>query len=133
MIRGTDLDGVMTFRGLSNFNNSKLPWVCGLWLIFVPPNKRMIKLLRKWKEKEDEIIIISSRPKKLEGLTKWWLKRYQIPYDYLFLVDKGDGFEQRKLEIIQKTGILLFVDDNPRIVSFLRKFGVKAKFPEEVF
>ena len=128
-----DVDGTVTLPGLCN-SYTKLPWWCGLWLIFVPPNKRMVKLLRSWQEKGDIIIFISARPKQLKGLTKLWFKIHRVAFNQLFLVGKGEGFEQRKLEIIQELEIQgkkigLFIDDNPGTVKFLQKLGINARLP----
>jgi len=126
---GTDFDGTLTSDGFINFNNTKLPWFCGLCLIFVRPNKKMIAVLRSWQARGDRIIIISARPKQLEGLTKWWLERNRIPFDQLLLVGKGKGVAERKLEIIQKEKIGLFFDDDPKTVKFLQENGINARFP----
>lgn len=129
MIIGVDLDGVLTTIGLYNIK-TKLPWWCAFWLILVKPNKKMVEILRNWQEKDNEIIIVSARPKQLEAMTRWWLKKHQIPFTQLFFVGKGRRVVERKFKIIQKMGIEYFVDDDPRIVNSLRKFGVNARFPQ---
>ncbi len=128
MIIGVDLDGVLTNVGLYN-TETKLPWWCAIWLIFVRPNKKMAEIVRSWRKKGNEIIIVSARPKQLEAITRWYLKKHQIPFSQLFLVGKGRGVAERKFEIIQKMGIEYFVDDDPQTVNFLRGFGVNARFP----
>ena len=129
LIIGVDLDGVLTTIGLYN-TETKLPWWCALWLILVKPNKKMAEIVRGWQEKNNEIVIVSSRPRQLEAITRWWLKKHQISFSQLFFVGKGKGVAERKFEIIQKIGIECFVDDDPRTVNFLRRFGVNARFPQ---
>lgn len=129
MIIGVDLDGVLTTIGLYN-TETKLPWWCAIWLILVRPNKKMAEIVRRWQGKDNKIIIISSRPKQLEAITRWWLKKHQIPFTQLFFVGKGKGVAERKFKVIQKMEIEYFVDDDPRIVNSLRRLGVNARFPQ---
>ena len=51
---GVDLDGTLTSIGLYN-TDTKLPWWCALWLIFVWPNKIMIKILQRLKKRGIEV------------------------------------------------------------------------------
>jgi len=128
LIIGTDLDGVITSVGLYS-PETKLPWWCAVWLIFVPPNRKMVETLKRWRREGNEIIIVSARPKRLTNLTRWWLKRYRVPFNQLYIVGTGIGVKQRKLKIIQNTEIELFIDDDPKIVDFLRKAHIKVRFP----
>jgi len=130
MIIGCDIDGVLTpLRFRINF---RLPWWVFLFLAFVPSNKRMLKILISLSASH-KIVLVSSRPKQLNWLTQWWLKRNYVPYSSLFLVESGPGIEQRKLEIIREEKIDLFIDDDEKIVIFLREHGINALSPEGVF
>ena len=120
MVIGTDLDGVLTKIGLYN-TNTKLPWWCGLWLIFVPANKRMIKSLGG-----RSIIIISARPKQLESITRLWLKIHRVSFTSLVLVGPGKNMAEKKLAAIKEFGIDIYIDDDIRTVIFLEDAGVNA-------
>ena len=128
-IIGTDLDGTVTLTPLTNFNNSRLPWCFALWLVFVKLNEEMCQTLRQFEKKRDTIVIISARPKQLERLTRWWLKKHQVPFDQLLLVGKGNGVAERKFEIIKQMKIKKFFDDDLEIVKFLKEHGINARLP----
>jgi hypothetical protein len=120
---GLDLDGVL--NGLGWFNTDiKLPWWLFIGLIFVRPNKKVIKGLKKLDERD--IVIVSARPKKLEGLTRAWLRFHKIPFSHLFCVGLGKGVEQRKLETLNRLEIQLFIDDDKKTVEFLCRRGINA-------
>jgi len=124
---GIDLDGVITSIGLLN-PSVKLP----RWLyIFIVP----IVLLIVSNQKEElrkiaanhTIIIISARPHWCKNLTEKWLRYHQIPFDKLYCVGFGKGTKQRKLRVIERENIDVFVDDNRRIIKFLNRNGNSVK------
>jgi len=124
---GSDIDGVLT--SISRYNpNIKLPWWIFLPLIFVRPNERMVKLIRNL-SKRDVVIIVSARPERLEGLTRAWLRFYKIPFYSFYCVGLGRNVEQRKLKIIQKEKIKLFIDNDAETVDFLKEHGINARLP----
>jgi uncharacterized HAD superfamily protein len=127
MIIGCDIDGVLT--SVSVRINFKLPWWLFSGLIFIRPNKKVVEILKK----ERDIIIVSARPQKLEGLTKKWLRFHGIPFHNLFCVGNGKGIGQRKLEIINRMGIEKFIDDDKGIVDFLLQSSVNAHLAQELF
>ena len=95
------------------------------WLIFAKPNWAMVNELRRRKKNRDEIIIITTRPEYARGLTERWLDKNNVCFDQLHCV----GSNKEKLSLIQKEGIVIFYDDNPRIRRFLKQRGVEAKPP----
>lgn len=127
---GIDLDGVIS--PVLFYNPSvRLPW--WLYILLLPlsfsmiPNPRTVKELRDLKKTGNEIIIISARPKQFSELTKAWLELHRVPFDYLFCVGFGKGTKKRKLEIIKKENIELFIDDDKRIVKFLEKNSIDVR------
>lgn len=129
MIVGVDLDGIITKQGLYN-PRLRLPWWLFLLLIplisFVAPNKKTLEMLRGLKSNGDKIVIISARPEQVVGLTKRWLELHQVPFSKLFCVGFGKGTKLRKLEVIRKEGVELFIDDDEETLSFLNQNSVKA-------
>lgn len=127
---GIDMDGVVAFSWLGHFNPSlPLPqWLLFLGIPFIlfsfpyPKKKNIIKTLSK----HHEIIFISGRPSWSLFLTKLWLKFYQIPFHKIYCVGYGKGMKERKLEIIKKEKIELFIEDDKRIIDFLKKNSIKA-------
>jgi len=129
---GIDIDGVLTLLPLRI--NFRLPWWFGIWLAFVPANKKMLRVLKKWKKDNHKIIIISERPKKLIQITKWWLRRYGVSYDQIFLNDGSKKKEEQKLGIIKREEINIFIEDDPIVFNFLKKNypSLKIFFPKQV-
>lgn len=132
---GVDLDGTIIndncYKG-----SVKLPW----WIIFIGltvlepflrPKENVVNILREW-EKENEIFIISLRPKELKELTRNYLVKDKIPFDDLFLVGVGNGANWRKLEVIKLMKIEKFIDGDKKIEDFLRGHGINAMTPDEV-
>ena len=123
---GTDLDGVLSsFKFLNP--SIKLPqWLylpLGLLSLLLPPNfarKRILQLLSR----NNEIIIISARPWWFENPTKAWLKIYQIPFNKIYCVGFGKGTKERKLKVLRKERIKVFIEDDKRIIQFLRRHSI---------
>jgi len=132
LIIGVDLDGVLTTVGLYN-TDTKLPWWCGLWLIFVPSNKKMACWLRMLYGKGNQIYIISARPRELEFITKVWLKIHRMPFNQIFFLGTGPMVSVSKLEVLKQVEADIYLDDNLKTVDFLNKNGVKAYFPSLLF
>jgi hypothetical protein len=106
---GTDLDGaLLTFKFLNP--SVKLPqWLylpLAIFALLCPPNF-VIKRILQFAAKNNEIIIISARPKWFAPLTISWLKFHRIPFNKLYCVGFGKGTKERKLEIIRKEGSAL--------------------------
>ncbi len=120
MIAGADIDGTLTLVPIRI--NFKPFWWFGLWLAFVPPNKKVIEILKKWKANNDKVVLVSARPEQLNRITQWWLKRHDAPYDKIFLIDSGKRKEERKLEIIKREGVEKFIEDDPKTLKFLNQY-----------
>jgi hypothetical protein len=125
---GTDLDGVLlTFKFLNP--SIKLPqWLylpLAIFALLCPPNF-VIKRILQFAAKNNEIIIISARPKWFAPLTISWLKFHRIPFNKLYCIGFGKGTKERKLEIIRKEGIDIYFEDDKRIVQFLKEHAIKV-------
>ena len=120
MKRGVDLDGVLTPIRLYNVE-TKLPWWCALWLIFLPADRKIVKTLKVWQKVGDEIIIISARPKQMESLTRLWLKIMKIPFTDIVLIGPGEETPKRKWKVIREKRIEMFMDDDQRTIEFIRR------------
>ena len=129
MIIGVDLDGIISKRGLYN-PSLRLPWWLFILLIplisFVAPNKKTLEELRRLKSNGDKIIIISARPVQVTNLTRNWLNFHQVPFSKLFCVGFGKGTKQRKLDVIRKEGVQLFIDNDEKLLSFLNSNSIMA-------
>jgi hypothetical protein len=124
---GTDLDGVLlTFKFLNP--SIKLPqWLylpLAIFALLCPPNF-VIKRILQFVAKNNEIIVISARPKWFAPLTITWLKFHRIPFNKLYCIGFGKGTKERKLEVIKKEGINIYIEDDKRIIRFLNRHSIK--------
>lgn len=124
---GVDVDGTISRVGFYN-PSMKLPswlfWIMVPFVLLLVPDKKTAEELRRIQNEKNEIIIISARPSWAIGLTKRWLKFHHIPFGKLFCVGFGKGTKQRKLEVIKKEGVQVFVDDDTDLIHLLGSAGV---------
>ena len=125
---GIDLDGVIsTFKFLNP--SIKLPQWFYLPLSFLcfllPPNFTKRKILQLLSE-NNEIIVVSARPKWFEFSTKLWLKFWRIPVDSVHCVGFGKGTKERKLKVLREEGINVFIEDDKRIIQFLSRHSIQV-------
>ena len=117
-----DLDGTLVRIKIIN-PSIKLPSF--LFILLVPfillakPNKKIAEELRVLRRGGFIIVVISARPAWAKSLTVWWLNRYQIPFDEVFLVGFGRGTADRKLKIAIRARIDLAFDDNCQVQNIL--------------
>lgn len=128
-----DLDGTVTSVGFINPSVRLPQW---LYILLVPiillmfPTNR--EALRKLKARGHEIIIISARPRWCQNLTRIWLKYHRIQFAKLYCVGFGKGTKQRKLQIIEREEIEIFVDNDRKITKFLRKHSIMVISTEQL-
>lgn len=127
---GIDLDGVITSVGLIN-PSVKLPrwlyiFLIPIVLMMIPNQKEKMKRIAL----NNKLIIISARPHWFKNLTEKWLRFHEIPFDKIYCVGFGKGTKQRKLKIIKKEKIELFVDNDKRIIRFLNGNNYVKTIPE---
>jgi hypothetical protein len=123
---GIDLDGVITPLGLIN-PSLKLPrwlyvFIIPIILLMVPDKKEELKKIAK----NHEIIIISARPEWSQNLTESWLRYHKISFKKLYCLGFGKGTKERKLKLIKKEKIQIFVDDDRKIIDFLNGNSINA-------
>ena len=139
-IVGFDYDGVITKRGSSGENEEKwlkreknilwrkfLNMVSRIYNCFFPLNKEIIELTEQLKALKCKILVISSHTltttnykesKQTRKRIENRLKRENIIYDDIYFV-LGD-----KVEICQKLGVHLMVEDNVEKVKALRSANI---------
>jgi len=133
---GVDLDGIVTRVGFYN-PSLKLPW----WLFFalmpaaiiLKPDKTVVSRLKIMQDGGNEIIIVTARPCQSAQLTERWLKLHHVPFDRLICVGFGEGTNDRKLKVIQEEKMAIFVDNDIRLVMFMKKNSVNAVSTFEFF
>jgi uncharacterized HAD superfamily protein len=129
VVIGVDLDGVITPLGLWN-PSIRLHWSFFLILVplvfFLKPSKTTVEELRNIQKEGLTIIIVSARPRQVKSLTEMYLRFHKVPFEKVVCIGPGKGTKERKLETAKNENVVIFVDDNGRIVSFFLENGVKA-------
>jgi len=131
VVIGVDVDGVITPARLWN-PSLRLPLPWWFFIILIPlvfiskPKKKIVEELRNAQKEGWAIIVISARPKQVEGLTKIYLRFYKIPFAKVTCVGFGKGTGKRKFEAAKRENVVIFVDDSGNIVSFFLENGVRA-------
>ncbi len=87
-----------------------------------------------WKIKKAgrKIIIITARPnwRWSKWITEKLLNLAQIPFDKIYYVGSKKGIAKRKLEILKKENIKVFIDDNEDTIEYIQKFSaINARLP----
>jgi uncharacterized HAD superfamily protein len=82
-------------------------------------------------QQDHKIIIVSGRTDDLKKQTVEWLKRYAVPFDYLFMRKSNDFRPDNliKLEIFEKEirdkfSVLFVLDDRQKVVDMWRAEGL---------
>ena len=93
----------------------------------IEPIVEIVKLL----EPHYAILIVTGRSEKYRELTKFWLKKYNIPYDELYMRPENDyrpdhEIKEEILFTIRKNNYnpLLAIDDRQSVVDMWRRNGL---------
>jgi uncharacterized HAD superfamily protein len=95
------------------------------------PNKEIKKQVCEL-AKEHEIVIVTGRPEKYLHETAEWLRKYKIPFSRIFMRPGGDHRPDYvvKKDILEKQigkdGVVLVIEDRPRVCEMYRKEGLKV-------
>lgn len=73
-----------------------------------------------------QFVIVTCRPNQFFRLTKQQIMRHHVPFYKLFCVGGGGGTNERKLRVIRDEKIEVFVDNNKKIVEFMKRNLIKA-------
>ncbi|MBU4030619.1 hypothetical protein KJ756_00390 [Patescibacteria group bacterium] len=84
-------------------------------------NRQIKRLLENLEEKGYKIVAISGHSADCEAEVSGCLKRNKIFFNDLYLCPNGRSHKRFKLEKIQETNCLFYVEDRLDIVDFLRK------------
>ena len=126
---GIDLDGTITPYGFCN-PNIRLPWWLFCFLVpFVAlskPKKSVVEKMRLMQYQGYRFLIVTSRPNQFSWFTRRLLAFHHVPFDTLFCVGFGKGSNERKLKVIQREKLEIFVDSNKQIVEFMKRNSVNA-------
>lgn len=126
-----DLDGPIYPISLVSCNPSiRLPWPLFFLLVpiilFLKPDAQVVKKMQALEDQGCLILIVSATPKQFRWLRKLLLKLHHVPFKSCFCIGGGKGTKERKLKVIREEGIEIFIDDDNRVLNFLRSNSIKA-------
>src|SRR5918999_3771972 len=93
-------------------------------LLNIPPIPGAIDVLKQWSTAGYEIAIVTGRPPDTYEPSIQWLKRYQVPYERVLIVDKygrfaADGTKSISLEALTQHRFSWAVEDSPTMAIYL--------------
>lgn len=101
-------------------------------IILDGPNYPMIDLVKKYKKEGVTIILLTGRPNSVRNITKKWLKKYDIPYDILYMRNekehylKAPLFKRKIYETEIKENVLCAFDDEQDIIDMWKELGIPS-------
>jgi FMN phosphatase YigB (HAD superfamily) len=95
--------------------------------------EEICNILRRLKDDETDIYVLTAREEIYRQLTKDWLNLYDVPFDKLLMRKKGDNRSDAKikLELYQENipdpaNVWFVLEDRSVCVSMWRKIGLKC-------
>ncbi|MCD6579652.1 hypothetical protein J7L48_09250 [bacterium] len=88
----------------------------------IPVMPNSVETVKRLKNQDYYIIIISARPPKIEAQTKEWLKINNIYYDELYLTD----YKEKINYITHLSNLKYFIEDHPDFAYQFAEKGVKV-------
>lgn len=95
-----------------------------------PPNKPVLETVLKW-QLNTTIIVVSGRTDDGKEKTKFWLEKYGVNYQHLYMRETGDMRKDSILKeeifnnfIRDKYNILFILDDRQQVVDMWRSLGL---------
>lgn len=124
-----DLDGTIIRDPLGITKNDKIGIFLNNYLLysrigkfcyqFFRPNKKVKRWINNRKKKGEEIIIVSGTNKEHLPLVEKWLNLNKIPYDRIFLNEKGVEIAKFKAKILSKLNCDFYVDNDLAIALLM--------------
>lgn len=96
------------------------------------PNFPMVDLAKRYKRDGFKIIILTGRPDSIQEATEFWLDKYGVEYDELYMRTKREHyikastFKKRIYEMYIKDDIICAYDDDEEIIQMWNSLGIPA-------
>jgi len=75
----------------------------------------------------NEVVVITARSNEQKAMTEWWLKFYYPNTTFkLYCVGYDKESAKRKVEVMKKEGVDIFLDDNAEWIDYMKVEGIKA-------
>jgi hypothetical protein len=139
MIVIVDIDNTLSLSD-NRFNLAKKPNGKTDWdivhdpdnIILDKPFYPMIDLVKKYKSDGFEIILLTGRPESVRNATEFWLQKYDIEYEQLYMREKKEHFlkapifKRKVYEERIKSNIFCAYDDDEEIIQMWNSLGIPA-------
>ena len=109
------LDQMTTYQGHGVYDDEQREWIHS-WrhtasaLDLLAPNYQAIDALTQLHDAGCRIIVASNRPVEMATTTTEWLRKYEVPFDLIFLNGPGS-----KPWVAKHYGPLVWLDDDPHM------------------
>jgi uncharacterized HAD superfamily protein len=116
----TNSDDVINWDVLYDYNN----------VIEDTPIQYIIDLVKIWKQLGYKIVLFTSRPEKIREATEYWLNKYEVPYDELYMRNEKDHYikdTELKLKMYNQfvnEKVLFAIEDKQEIVDMWKNLGM---------
>lgn len=96
------------------------------------PNFPMVDLAKRYKRDGFKIIILTGRPDSIQEATEFWLDKYGVEYDELYMRTKREHyikastFKKTIYEMYIKDDIICAYDDDEEIIQMWNSLGIPA-------
>jgi len=90
---------------------------------YVPAHEPVVNLAKQLHEAGVVIFVVTARRERWRYVTSNWLRKYEVPHDYLYMRDDWD--DRRDVEVKRDIlvsirnhhNVILAVDDNPAVIQ----------------
>ena len=118
----TNTDDTINWEVLYDYNN----------VIEDKPIQYIIDSVKIWKQLGYKIVLFTSRPERIKEATEYWLSKYEIPYDELYMRSIEDHYikdTELKLKMYNEfvdEEVLFAIEDKQEIIDVWKRLGIPS-------
>lgn len=96
------------------------------------PIQYIIDSVKIWKQLGYKIVLFTSRPERIREATEYWLNKYEIPYDELYMRSIEDHYikdTELKLKMYNEfvdEEVLFAIEDKQEIIDVWKRLGIPS-------
>jgi hypothetical protein len=96
------------------------------------PIQYIIDSVKIWKQLGYKIVLFTSRPERIREATEYWLSKYEIPYDELYMRSIEDHYikdTELKLKMYNEfvdEEVLFAIEDKQEIIDVWKRLGIPS-------
>ena len=130
----TDLDGTLSnYEQREYFYKKKMYDEFNKMAAGDTPIEEICNILRRLKDEETDIYVVTAREEVYRQLTENWLNIYEIPFDKLLMREQGDDRSDAKVKldlykenVPDQDHVWFVLEDRSVCVSMWRSIGLKC-------